>query len=58
MKYYQIKLMKYYKMILDKSLIHNKPAPDIFISIAKKTLVILWDKDMELYSTTEFTQLD
>jgi len=41
MKYYQIKLMKYYKMILDKSLIHNKPAPDIFISIAKKTLVIL-----------------
>ncbi len=41
MKYYKIKLMKYYKIILDKSLIHNKPDPDIFISIAKKTLAIL-----------------
>jgi hypothetical protein len=41
MKYYQIKLMKYYKIILDKSLINNKPDPDIFIFIAKKTLAIL-----------------
>jgi hypothetical protein len=36
MKYYQIKLMKYYEILADKSLIHNKPGPDIITSIAKK----------------------
>jgi hypothetical protein len=41
MKYYQIKLMKYYKMTLDKSLIHNKPDSYIFISITKKIFAIL-----------------
>ncbi len=41
MKYYQIKLMKYYKILANESLIHNKPGSDIITSITKKIFAIL-----------------